>query len=70
LRQEQKRVRVLEVCMKAALLLGVVLVAGCTMRGPEKVLSSSNVGYKVDELFTDPRGTTIYRFYDKGDWRY
>jgi hypothetical protein len=30
----------------------------------------SNAGYHLDELFTDPRGYTVYRFYDYGDYRY
>ena len=37
---------------------------------PEKSLPVSNSAYQVDQLFTDKNGCTLYRFFDKGDFRY
>jgi hypothetical protein len=52
-----------------ALLL--LALPGCTQQPPpEQTLQVSNRGYQLDQLFTDPRGNTIYRFYDEGDYRY
>jgi hypothetical protein len=48
------------------------LLAGCAAKAPppEKRVEVSNVGFQLDQLFTDARGYTVYRFYDKGEYRY
>lgn len=53
-----------------AWVLGVSLLTGCALQPPppEQVLQVH--GHELDQLFTDPRGNTIYRFYDQGDYRY
>jgi hypothetical protein len=53
-------------------LLAVTLavVGGCAKAQPQRTLPVSNQGYKLDELFTDSKGYTVYRFYDQGDYRY
>jgi hypothetical protein len=48
-------------------------VGGCALvrpTPPQQTLSVSNPAYKVDLLFKDPNGASIYRFYDQGDYRY
>jgi hypothetical protein len=37
---------------------------------PQQTISVSNPAYKVDLLFKDPNGASIYRFYDQDDYRY
>ena len=44
---------------------------GCARAAPpQRTMQVSNQAYKLDELFTDPRGYTVYRFFDDGDYRY
>src|SRR3954451_21441236 len=51
--------------------LGLVLIGGCTQEPrPEQTVQVSNRAYQLDQLFSDPKGNTVYRFYDQGDWRY
>jgi hypothetical protein len=57
--------------------LRVVVVAALGFLGgciqgppPERSIKVSNPAYTVDQLFTDPAGNTVYRFYDNGDSRY
>ena len=51
--------------------IGAALFGGCIKQPPaEKQVPVSNKGYEVEQLFTDQRGVSIYRFYDMGDWRY
>jgi hypothetical protein len=47
-----------------------LLLAGCQQPQPERTLAVSNHQYQIDQLFTDPHGVTIYRFWDYGDYRY
>ena len=47
-----------------------MLLLGCASARPEKSEEPSNKGYKVDQLFTDKNGHTVYRFWDAGDYRY
>ena len=52
-------------------MLPLLAATGCTQQpAPEQTLQVSNKGYQLDQLFTDPRGNTVYRFFDQGDWRY
>lgn len=50
----------------------MLIGAGCASHQPPPQATStvSNPAYQVDLLFTDPNGTSIYRFYDQDDWRY
>jgi hypothetical protein len=57
-------------CFRVALAAAVIAVGGCTKTLPQRTLQVSNKAYELDELFTDPRGYTVYRFYDSGDYRY
>jgi hypothetical protein len=51
--------------------VGLPLFAGCVIAPkPEKTVPVSNHAYQVDQLFVDPNGCTIYRFFDQGDYRY
>jgi hypothetical protein len=51
--------------------MAFILIVGCaTPTPPERTLNVSNSGYKLDELFTDGKGYTVYRFYDQGEYRY
>ena len=43
---------------------------GCAEAQPERTVAVSNDEYSLDELFTDQRGNTVYRFFDNGDFRY
>lgn len=54
-----------------AIALPAVLLIGCKAAPPaERQVEVSNAGFQLDQLFTDARGNTVYRFYDKGDYRY
>ena len=51
----------------------VLSLIGCSHTPPpvaEKTVPVSNSTYTVEQLFVDPDGSTLYRFYDQGDWRY
>jgi len=48
----------------------MTLSIGCGGTKPDQTLSVSNAGYALDKLFTDPNGYSVYRFYDRGDFRY
>lgn len=53
--------------------LGVLAsgLAGCrSSPRPERQVEVSNAGFQLEQLFTDERGYTVYRFYDKGAWHY
>jgi hypothetical protein len=51
--------------------LASITVTGCVAAPkPQQRVQVSNPDYQLDELFTDPRGYTVYRFYDDGDSRY
>ena len=55
----------------AILAVSIASLAGCKASPqPERKVEVSNAGYELSQLFTDDRGNTIYRFYDRGDWRY
>jgi hypothetical protein len=60
--------------MKGLWIVGIVmtLAAGCGVPNPppERTLDVSNPGYKIDMLFKDPNGVTVYRFFDQGEYRY
>jgi len=50
--------------------LASITVTGCVAAPkPQQRVQVSNPDYQLDELFTDPRGYTVYR-YDDGDSRY
>ncbi|HEV7302185.1 MAG TPA: hypothetical protein VGN72_22800 [Tepidisphaeraceae bacterium] len=53
-----------------AVLMLCLLSTGCGGTKPDQTLSVSNAGYALDKLFTDPNGYSVYRFYDRGDFRY
>ncbi len=47
------------------------VMCGCAAeRLPEQTIPVSNNAFSLDELFTDKRGNTVYRFYDQGEYRY
>ena len=56
--------------------VAIVVGSVCTLVGcqanpqPERRVDVSNVGYQLNQLFTDDRGYAVYRFRDQGDWRY
>ena len=50
--------------------LALIAAGGCANAKPQRTMQVSNSAYQLDELFTDPRGYTVYRFYDYGDFRY
>ncbi len=50
--------------------LAALCLAACRQPQPERTFPVSNHEYKIDQLFTDPNGVTIYRFWDYGDYRY
>ena len=54
----------------AATLMTLFAAPGCGSPPPVKTLRVSNPAYTVDELFTDPNGCTVYRFYDQGGYHY
>jgi len=56
-----------------ATVFSLALVAGGCIghpAPPQQTIAVSNPAYKVDLLFKDPSGASIYRFYDQGDYRY
>ncbi|HWE02342.1 MAG TPA: hypothetical protein VG326_08010 [Tepidisphaeraceae bacterium] len=51
-----------------AFIIGVVL-NGCNVQPPPE-RTAVVYGHVLDQLFTDQRGNTVYRFWDQGDFRY
>ena len=50
-----------------------LVAAGCSIirpAPPQQTVAVSNPAYKVDLLFKDPNGVSVYRFYDQDDYRY
>jgi hypothetical protein len=53
------------------LVLFASTLTGCVHQPPpQQTLPVSNPSYKIDLLFKDPNGCSIYRFFDQGDYRY
>jgi hypothetical protein len=49
----------------------VVAIAGCSPQiKPERTVPVANKTVELHQLFTDPNGYTVYRFWDQGDYRY
>ena len=67
-REMDTRRRAAVLCLIAS---PAALAVGCrSAPPPERPVAVSNSGFSLDQLFTDDRGYTVYRFYDKGDYRY
>lgn len=58
------------ICLSACALSATALTGCAKTTPPERKVEVSNSGFALDQLFTDDRGNTVYRFFDKGDWRY
>lgn len=52
------------------LLPALLLLAGCANTSPERTDEPSNKSYKIDQLFVDRNGYTVYRFWDEGEFHY
>ena len=63
--------RVLGLVVAAVVVGG--MCAGCVGRtdaAPEAVVPTSNAAYRLERLFTDDGGRAVYRFRDRGEYRY
>jgi hypothetical protein len=55
--------------MKKLIIIALLFASCDEGREPEKEVKSTNESYRIQLLFSVD-GCKVYRFYDKGEWRY